>query len=250
MTETLPSSPNEPHNTIRNDTAATGPASGETAPVDRKALPRYARVRNGRRADYDADAVHAILDAGLVGHVGFIHEDRPMVIPMAYGRDGSTLYIHGAGAARIVKALPAGAPVTLAVTLIDGLVVARAAFHNSVNYRSAIVHGRVRELGDTAEAERALALITDHLLPGRWAESRPMTEKELKATGIIAIEIEHAAAKCRAGGPVDDESDLGLPVWAGVVPVMTALGVPLADASTPVSVRQPASLAASRRKFL
>jgi nitroimidazol reductase NimA-like FMN-containing flavoprotein (pyridoxamine 5'-phosphate oxidase superfamily) len=156
------------------------------AVFDPKSLPRHARIRNGLRADYDRDAVHAVLDAGMVGHVGFISEDRPMVIPMAYGRDGETIYIHGASAARIVKALPEGAPVTMTVTIIDGLVVARSAFHNSVNYRSVVVHGRARPVTELREAETALAVITDHLLPGRWAESRKMTEKELKATGIVA----------------------------------------------------------------
>lgn len=220
------------------------------AVFDPKSLPRHARIRNGLRADYDRDAVHAVLDAGMVGHVGFISEDRPMVIPMAYGRDGETIYIHGASAARIVKTLPEGAPVTMTVTIIDGLVVARSAFHNSVNYRSVVVHGRARPVRELREAETALAVITDHLLPGRWAESRKMTEKELRATGIVAIEVEHAAAKRRAGPPVDDKDDLDLPIWAGVVPVMTAVGVPLADSTTRPEVRVPASLTASRRKFL
>lgn len=220
------------------------------AVFDPKSLPRHARIRNGLRADYDIDAVHEVLDAGMVAHVGFISEGRPMVIPMAYGRDGETIYIHGASAARIVKALPEGAPVTMTVTIIDGLVVARSAFHNSVNYRSVVVHGRARPVTELQEAEIALTVITDHLLPGRWAESRKMTEKELKATGIVAIEVEHAAAKRRAGPPVDDKDDLDLPIWAGIIPVMTTVGAPLADSTTRPDVRAPTSVTTIRRKFL
>ncbi len=220
------------------------------AMTDARTLPpRYARIRQMKRGSYDRDTVHAVLDAGLVAHVGFIDEGRPMVIPMVYGRRGETLYIHGASTTRIVKKIGDTAPLSLTVTMVDGLVVARAAFHNSVNYRCAIVHGTARHVTDAAEHEEALALVTDHLLPGRWAESRPMTAQERKATGVLALEIEEAATKIRTGGPVDDEEDYGLAVWGGVVPVVTALGRPLDDGRVAGGAPVPASVARARAKL-
>ncbi|WP_040486046.1 pyridoxamine 5'-phosphate oxidase family protein [Lutibaculum baratangense] len=218
--------------------------------AERERIPPHARIRNAKRGSYDREQVWAVLDKGLVAHVGFIDAGRPMVIPMIYARRGDTLYIHGASSTRIIRKVGETAPLSLTVTLIDGLVVARAAFHNSVNYRCAIVHGQARHVTDPDELDEALTLLTDHLLPGRWAESRPVSAKERKATGVLALEVEEAATKVRTGGPVDDEEDYTLPIWAGVVPVVTALGQPLDDGRLAEGAQVPPSIAASRGRFL
>lgn len=213
------------------------------------ALPAYARARQLRRALYDQERINAILDAGLVGHVGFIAQDRPMVVPMAYGRDGATLYLHGASKTRIVASHEDGAPLSMTVTILDGIVAARSGFHHSMNYRSATVHGAARVVTDLGETEQALKLITEHLLPLRWNEVRPMTHKELKATGVLALEIEAASAKVRQGPPADEPEDHDLPIWAGVVPIVTALARPIPDGHVLQSVSAPPSTELARKKF-
>lgn len=211
-------------------------------------LPPYAQARQAKRARYDAGTVHAILDQGLVGHFGFVADDRPMVMPMAYARSGHCLYLHGASKTRAM-CLTTGAPACLTVTLLDGIVAARSAFNHSVNFRCAVVHGTVRPVDEATEKEQALRLITDHLLPGRWSEVRPMLARENKATGVLAMDIVAASAKVREGGPLDDEADQALPIWAGVVPVVTALGQPLGEAGQPAGTVIPPSIGAARRKF-
>lgn len=208
--------------------------------------PKYATPRQRRRASADPTLIEDILDTGLVGHVGFIAGDRPMVIPMAYARIGGVLYLHGASKARIARL--DGVPLCLTVTQLTGIVAARSGFHHSVNYRSVVVHGTARQVTDP-EADRALIAITDHLLPGRSAGLRPMTAQERKATGVVALDIEQASAKTRSGPPADDSADHALPIWAGVVPVVTALGAGVADAHTPAGLPEPASIIAARRKF-
>jgi nitroimidazol reductase NimA-like FMN-containing flavoprotein (pyridoxamine 5'-phosphate oxidase superfamily) len=206
------------------------------------------KVRRPDRGGYSHEAVFAVLDEGLVAHVGFIHDGRPVVMPMAYARIDETLYIHGAKAARFAKTMGRGVPVCLTVTHTDGIVVARSAFHCSMNYRSAVVHGAAQFVIDPEEAEAALAAITDHLVPGRWAESRPMIDKELRATAVLRVEIEAASVKSRAGQPVDDEEDYDLPLWGGVIPVRQAIGLPQGDdrllpgVELPVSVKIRAGL--------
>ncbi|WP_417686207.1 pyridoxamine 5'-phosphate oxidase family protein [Roseibium sp.] len=212
-------------------------------------LPAYARIRQMNRGSYDEDLAFQILDRALIGHIGFISDNRPMVMPMVYGREGHTLYIHGASTTRIIKAQETGAPVTMTVTLLDGLVVARAAFHLSMNYRCAIVHGTARKILDVDEKEKAMALITDHMLPGRWAESRPMLEKELKATGILALEIEHVATKVRNGQPIDDKEDLDLDIWAGVIPLANGLGEPFPASDMRAGTAVPSSVRSAKQKF-
>lgn len=209
-------------------------------------LPGYARARQGKRANYDEAAIHSILDTGLVGHVGFIAEDRPMVIPMAYARIGRVLYLHGASKTRIARL--EGVPVCLEVTQLTGIVAARSGFHHSVNYRSAVIHGAARSVTDV-EFDTALDAILDHLLPGRSQEVRPMSEQERKATGVMALDIEHASAKIRSGPPVDDEEDHALPIWAGVVPVTSSLGAGVRDCFTPDTLPEAGSIAEARRKF-
>jgi nitroimidazol reductase NimA-like FMN-containing flavoprotein (pyridoxamine 5'-phosphate oxidase superfamily) len=199
--------------------------------------PRYNRARNPKRALYDEATVHAILDAGMVGHVGFVAEGRPMVMPMAYARGPGCIWLHGASKARIVK-LAEGAPMSMTVTLLDGIVAARSGFHHSVNYRSAVIHGTGRAVTDPGELETALQAITEHLLPGRYAEIRPMTAQERKATGVIALTIEAASAKVRSGPPVDDEGDHALGLWGGVP-----------DGHTPEGMAEPPSVARARARF-
>lgn len=200
------------------------------------------KVRRSDRGSYDREAIYAVLDEALVAHVGFLYDDRPMVVPMVYGRDGDRLYLHGAKAARFAKAMGPGVPVCITVTLTDGIVVGRSAFHCSMNYRSAVMHGHARLVTDEQEAERALALVTDHLLPGRWAESRPMMPKELRATGVLRVEIEAASVKTRSGAPIDDEEDYALPIWGGVIPLRQAAGVPEADDRLLTGVDVPQSV--------
>ena len=211
--------------------------------------PKFARVRYAARADYDTDAAHAVLDQGLVAHVGFVVDGRPFVIPMAYARGEHCLYLHGASKTRIVRANDDGVPMCLTVTLTDGLVVARSGFHHSANYRCVVVHGRARAVRDAAEHAHALDLILDHLLPGRSAEVRAMNAQERKATGVLALEVEAMSVKRRGGGPIDDAEDHSLPIWAGVVPVVTALGRALPDAFTDAGTPEPPSIAAARRRF-
>jgi nitroimidazol reductase NimA-like FMN-containing flavoprotein (pyridoxamine 5'-phosphate oxidase superfamily) len=198
------------------------------------------KVRRSDRASYDRTAIHALLDEAFVAHVGFVDEGRPIVLPMVYGRAGDTLYIHGAKAARFAKALAEAVPVCLTVTLVDGLVVARSAFHMSVNYRSAVLHGRATLVADPDEAGKALAAITDHMLPGRWAEARPMLEKELKATSVLRVEVEAASMKDRQGHPIDDREDYDLPIWAGIVPLRVTAAGPTDDGRVPPDVAVPA----------
>lgn len=203
------------------------------------------KVRKSDRAAYDRGTVHAILDAGLVAHVGFVDDDWPIVIPMIYARVDETLYLHGARAARFAKALGKGVPVCITVTHLDGLVLARSAFHSSVNYRSVMVHGHARAVTDAQEKTRALSEITDHIARGRWDEARPMTKKELTSTAVIAAPIERAAAKVRTGGPVDDEADYSLPIWAGVIPVRPVMDTPVDDGRLVPGVSCPASVLAT-----
>ncbi len=210
--------------------------------------PRFNRARNPRHALYDEATIHAILDAAMLGPVGFIAEGRPMVMPMAYARGPGCIWLHGASKARIVK-LSEGAALTMTVTLVDGIVAARSGFHHSVNYRSAVLHGTGRAVTDPMEKAKALQAITEHLLPGRYSEVRGMTLQESKATGVVALTIEAASAKVRSGPPVEPEEDHALGLWGGIVPVVTAMGRGLADQHTPANSPEPRSVARARARF-
>lgn len=202
--------------------------------------------RHPERAAYDREAVHAVLDEGLVAHVGLVVDGQPFVIPMAYGRDGDRLLLHGSVASRLMRGLASGVPACATVTLVDGLVMARSAFHHSMNYRSVVVLGTARRIEDLDEAAAALGLFVDHLVPGRSAEVRPSAPVEVRQTAVLELPIDEASVKSRAHGAVDDEADLDLPVWAGVVPLGVAVGEPVTDpqaAHLPVS---PSVLAWSR----
>lgn len=181
------------------------------------------------RGVYDREGIDAILDEAMVAHLGFAHEGQPYVIPTLHARVGEEVYFHGSAGSRTIRALGAGAPVCLTATLLDGLVLARAAVHHSVNYRSVVVFGTARPVADLAERAAALQAFTDRLIPGRWEEVRPPTVKELKAIHVLALPLDEASAKIRTGPPVDDEEDYALDTWAGVIPMRTDAGAPLPD---------------------
>ncbi len=185
--------------------------------------------RLSKRAVYDKAPVHAILDEGFLCHVGFAQDGQPYVIPTLYARAGEMLYMHGSGASRMLKTLAEGVAVCVTVTLVDGYVLARSAFHHSMNYRSVTVLGRARLVTDSAEKLEALRLITDHIVPQRWDEVRAPNELEMRQTVVLAMPLEEVSAKVRVGPPADDEEDYQLPVWAGVVPMHTQLGLPVSD---------------------
>jgi nitroimidazol reductase NimA-like FMN-containing flavoprotein (pyridoxamine 5'-phosphate oxidase superfamily) len=188
------------------------------------------RVRRApARADYGRATIDAILDEALVAHIGFTVDGQPYVIPTLHARIGDEVYLHGAASSRMVKQLGAGLPACLTVTLIDGLVLARSAFHHSMNYRSVVVLGTARFVEGADEREAALAAFTDGLIPGRWDEVRPPSRQELKGTRVLAMSLDEASAKVRTGGPVDDEEDYASDAWAGVVPLRLTAGAPEPD---------------------
>lgn len=187
----------------------------EFAPASARSTVR----RLARRASYDPDVVFAILDAGLVAHVGFVHDRHPFVIPMAYVRKDRELMLHGAAANGTLEVGASGAAMSACVTILDGLVYARSAFHHSVNYRSVVVLGRAREVADFGEKRAFLDALVDRVAPGRSRRVRTPTDKELHATRVLALPIDEASAKIRTGGPIDDPEDLTVPVWTGQLPV-------------------------------
>src|SRR5271167_4165967 len=196
----------------------------EFTPTERTQVKRLPK-----RGKYDHETVHKILDDGFVCHVGFSVDGQPYVIPTNYGRAGDVLYLHGSAASRMLRTLSEGVPVSVTVTHVDGLVLARSAFHHSVNYRSVVILGTARLVEDPAEKMEALRIFTEHVMKGRWDDVRPPTEQELKATTVLALPLEEVSAKVRTGGPNDDEPDYDLPVWAGVLPLETAVKEPVPD---------------------
>ena len=181
------------------------------------------------RAEYDRESVYEILDEAFVCHVGFVFDGQPYVIPTGYGRVGDELYIHGSAASRMLRTLKEGVDVCVTVTLIDGLVLARSAFHHSMNYRSVVILGKAVVVEDPAEKMEALRALTDHIVPGRWDEVREPDEGELRATLVLSLPLAEASAKIRTGPPIDDEPDYELPVWAGEIPLTLTTGEPVAD---------------------
>jgi len=182
-----------------------------------------------KRGVYDREQIYAILDEGFVCHVGFAVDGQPYVIPTGYGRDGDRIYLHGSSASRMLRTLDGGVHVCVTVTLVDGFVLARSVFHHSMNYRSVVALGSAQLLTDRDEKLAALRCVTNHIVPGRWEEARQPTDQELKATSVLVLPIDEVSAKVRTGGPIDDEEDYSLPVWAGVVPVRPRLGEPIPD---------------------
>ncbi len=195
------------------------------APTDRSQVKRLPK-----RGNYDRDTVYKILDSGIVCHVGFSVDGQPYVIPTNYGRAGEILYIHGSAASRMLRTLSAGIPMCVTVTHLDGLVLARSAFHHSVNYRSVVILGTAKLVEQPAEKMEALRIFTEQVMKGRWDDIRQPNEQELKGTTVLSIALEEVSAKIRTGGPIDDEADYALPVWAGVVPLQTIVKTPEPDA--------------------
>lgn len=181
---------------------------------------------NGSR---DWDTVSRILDMGFLAHVGFCVEGQPFVIPTLYGREGEKLYLHGSAASRMLRQLETGIRACVTVTLVDGLVLSRSAFEHSMNYRSVVAFGMAKKITGPIEKIKSLRVISEHLIPGRWAEVREPSERELKATSVLEFSIDEASAKVRSGPPLDDEADYGRPVWAGVLPLELRSGAPIPD---------------------
>jgi nitroimidazol reductase NimA-like FMN-containing flavoprotein (pyridoxamine 5'-phosphate oxidase superfamily) len=204
------------------------------------------RLRRGKhKARTDRADLYDLLDEGVVCHLGVVVDGAPMVVPTAYGRVGDTLYLHGSTGARSLRA---GGEVCVTVTLLDGLVLARSLFNHSVNHRSAMVYGVPRVVEDERERLEGLRALVEQLTPGRWEEARQPTAKELAATRVLALSLEEASVKARTGPPTDDEEDLALPVWAGVLPVRQVFGAPEPDPGLAPGLEVPAS-AAGRSLF-
>ena len=181
------------------------------------------------RGSRDWETINQILDAGFLAHVGFCVDGQPFIIPTLYGRDGEKLYLHGSAVSRMLRELETGIPTCVTVTLVDGLVLARSAFHHSMNYRSVVAFGSARKIADPGQKVESLRIISEHIIPGRWADVRKPSEKELKATTVLEFSISEASSKVRSGPPLDDENDYDLPVWAGVLPLAITSRPPVPD---------------------
>lgn len=195
--------------------------------------------RRPQRAHYDRATVHQILDEAFLCHVGFVSEGCPVVIPTAYGRDGERLYLHGAPLSRMLTTLAQGVEVCVTVALVDGLVLARSAFHHSINYRSVAIFGRARVVAEPEAKRQALRTFSEHVIPGRWKDVREPNQKELDGTLVLEVPIEEVSAKVRSGPPVDDDEDMGLEVWAGVLPLELTAKSPIPDERMAAKVPAP-----------
>lgn len=220
--------------------ASSVPAAGleQAEPNGWRSGSRTAVRRKSERGRYDRETIEAVLDEAFVCHLGFTTAEGTAVVPTAFARVGDVLYLHGAPANHALRSIGDGAPVTVAVTLVDGLVLARAGFHHSINYRSVVAYGRAHEVTDEAEKRRALDAVVEHIVPGRTADARGASVSELRATRVVRVTVDEVSAKVRAGGPVDDPEDVQAGgIWAGHIPLATVAGAPIADeesASTPV----------------
>jgi nitroimidazol reductase NimA-like FMN-containing flavoprotein (pyridoxamine 5'-phosphate oxidase superfamily) len=205
-------------------------------------MPTRSRItvrRKPERGIYDAPTIHAILDAGFVCHVGFVENGQPFVIPTLYARVENLVYLHGSPRSRILRPVEQGLPLCITVTHVDGLVLARSAFHHSINYRSVMILGPGRIVIDPAEKDAALSALVDHIVPGRAAVVRGPNTKELKATQVLAVPLEESSAKVRTGPPLDDDGDYSFPIWAGVLPLHQQALEPLADPRLEASIPLP-----------
>ncbi|MGB8832716.1 MAG: pyridoxamine 5'-phosphate oxidase family protein [Candidatus Sulfotelmatobacter sp.] len=210
--------------------------------------PRTRLVREADRAVYDREVAYEILDEGFLCHVGFVVDGQPFVIPTSYGRNGDSLLIHGSAASRMLRQLKDELPVCVTVTLLDGLVLARSIFNHSMNYRSVVVLGKATLVDQPEEKLEALRLLSEHIIPGRWADVRRPNERELKATSVLRVPIEEFSAKVRQGPVVDDEADYSFPTWAGVVPLEMKAGEPVDDARLIEGQKVPQYAKTYRRK--
>ncbi|KJH70750.1 pyridoxamine 5'-phosphate oxidase family protein [Aliterella atlantica] len=202
--------------------------------------PRSNIKRLPQRGEYDRATIYQILDEGLICYVSFVVDNQPYVIPTAYGRIEDTLYIHGSPASRMLRTLQKGVEVCVNVTLLDGLVLARSAFHHSMNYRSVVVFGTVITVQDPQEKLAALYAFTEHIIPGRWAEVRSPSPQEIAGTLVLSLPLVEASAKIRTGAPNDDEADYQLPVWAGEIPLQLVASTPIADSRLRSEIELPA----------
>ena len=191
------------------------------------------------RGAHDRETIYSILDEGFICHVGFNIDGQPYVIPTGYARIGDDLYIHGSAASRMLRNLSKGVDVCVTVTLVDGLVLARSAFHHSINYRSVVILGKAELVEDREEKDKVLEAFTEHIIPGRWSEIRWPNDLEMKATSVLKLPIEEASAKIRTGGPKDDDEDYELNIWAGVLPLKITPGDPIPDEVLPKGIDVP-----------
>jgi nitroimidazol reductase NimA-like FMN-containing flavoprotein (pyridoxamine 5'-phosphate oxidase superfamily) len=195
------------------------------------------------RGHYDSDTIYAIVDAALICHVGFVVDGQPFVMPTLHARIGDEILLHGASTSRMIRHAAAGAPICITVTHVDGIVLARSVFDHSINYRSAVLYGIGRAVEEDEEKRAALYAFTERLIPGRWDDARQPTVRELRATGVVAVTIESASAKVRSGPPSDEEADLALPVWAGVLPLRQTSGELVAAPNMRPDIAVPGYLA-------
>ncbi len=200
-------------------------------------------VRRPDRGSHERTTVNGILDEALICHVGFVMDGQPFVLPTTHTRVGERLYVHGAMGGRMLRTMRQGIPVCVTVTLIDGLVLARSAFHHSMNYRSVVILGTARNVEDEEEKRLAFSALVEHVVPGRSADVRAASDLELKATAVLCVPIEEASAKVRTGPPIDDETDYGLPHWAGVIPLALTAHAAIADPRLPAGLPIPPAIA-------
>lgn len=192
-----------------------------------------------KRGHFDRETVYGILDEGFICHIGFAPEGQPFVIPTGYARVDDKLYIHGSQASRMLRTLSGGVDACVTVTIVDGLVLARSAFHHSMNYRSVVIFGRATLVQDREEKMAALLALSEHFIRGRWADVREPTDQEMKLTTVLSLPLVEASAKVRSGPPLDDEEDYALPVWAGVIPLRLEAGTPVADERLMAGIEVP-----------
>jgi nitroimidazol reductase NimA-like FMN-containing flavoprotein (pyridoxamine 5'-phosphate oxidase superfamily) len=218
---------------------------GRFTPTKRTRLKRLPQ-----RASYERRIIYEILDEAFVCHVGFIDSDQPVVIPTAYGRSGNMLYLHGSAASRLLRALANRTPICVTVTLLDGLVLARSAFHHSMNYRSVVIFGVAAVVKSPRQKLSALRTISEHILPERWADVRRPSKIELQQTLVLRLPLVEASAKVRNGPPIDEETDYSLPVWAGEMPLSLAFRKPIADSRLRPGIQTPAYIRSARARSL
>ncbi len=207
-----------------------------------QATQRSTIKRIPKRGSRERELIYSILDEALVAHVGFISNNQPFVIPMAYGREGDRLYLHGSPVSRLLKTLERGVDVCFTVTILDALVVARSLFHHSMNYRSVVLFGKATLVASEGEKMKALKAFTEHMIPGRWQDARIPSERELKGTTVLSLPIEEGSAKVRTGQPQDDPQDYSLPVWAGELPLKLTVGIPIPDPQLRSGIEIPQNL--------
>jgi len=207
--------------------------------MDLSRTPRTTLKRLPKRGSHEREVIDRILDEGFICHVGFAVDGQPVVIPTGYARVADQLIVHGSQASRMLRAVGQGIDVCVTVTLIDGLVLARSAFHHSMNYRSVMVFGRAKVIDDREEKLRALFALSEHMIPGRWQDVREPSEEEVRQTTVLSLPIEEGSAKIRTGPPLDDEEDYALPMWAGVVPLKLVAETPISDPRLPAQTAIP-----------